>query len=247
MSNRVIQSLWIGNELSNNELLCLQSFIYHHHEFHLYTYNEISNIPPGVVVKDANDIIPVSRLFKDTYDSYASFSDWFRLKLLFQKGGWWVDMDIVCLRSFDLREEYCFSSEWNDVTNGKAISNTCIKSSPGAPHIGELIEIIESKLQRGKPVSWGELSVFLWRSTEPVIEEAKKHMVDPAVFCPINYFELSRLITADGYVQEEQTLAVHLWNELWRRGYLNKNARYHPDSIYEQLKRKYLSAIAVAV
>jgi len=36
------------------------------------------------------------------------------------------------------------------------------------------------------------------------------------------------------------TLAIHLWNEIWRRGNLNKNATYHPGSIYEKLKKKYL-------
>jgi len=245
MNNRVIQSLWVGTELSNNELLCLNSFIYHHHEFHLYVYDEIVKIPRGIVVKDANDIIPAACLFKDSFDTYASFSDWFRLKLLFQKGGWWVDMDIVCLRPFELCGEYCFSSEWNCTTNGKVLTNTCIKSPSGATCMGELIQLIEKRIQRKEPVNWGELGVFLLRDTTAASEDVKKYMADPAVFCPVNYFDLSRLISADEYIQEDETLAVHLWNELWRRGYLDKNATYHPDSLYEQLKRKYLPAVAI--
>jgi hypothetical protein len=76
MSNKIIQSLWIGDTLSNNELLCLRSFIYHHHEFHLYAYNEIPGVPDGIKIKDANTIIPADHLFKDTFGTYASFADW---------------------------------------------------------------------------------------------------------------------------------------------------------------------------
>ena len=37
----IIQSLWIGDDLTNLEKLCVQSFIDHGHEFHLYTYADI--------------------------------------------------------------------------------------------------------------------------------------------------------------------------------------------------------------
>jgi hypothetical protein len=39
---------------------------------------------------------------------------------------------------------------------------------------------------------------------------------------------------------DEATHAIHLWNEMWRRNQQDKNHRYHPDCLYEQLKRKYL-------
>ena len=37
MKNKVIKSLWIGDQLSRLEQLCIKSFLYHGHEFHLYT------------------------------------------------------------------------------------------------------------------------------------------------------------------------------------------------------------------
>ncbi len=57
MSN-IIQSLWIGKELSKIEQLCIASFIYHGCVFHLYTYEKVANVPAGVVLMDANEIIP---------------------------------------------------------------------------------------------------------------------------------------------------------------------------------------------
>lgn len=51
----VIQSLWIGGSLSVMEQLCITSFLKNGHPFHLYTYEDVKNIPDGTIVKDAED------------------------------------------------------------------------------------------------------------------------------------------------------------------------------------------------
>jgi hypothetical protein len=38
----------------------------------------------------------------------------------------------------------------------------------------------------------------------------------------------------------DKMVAIHLWNEVWRRKRINKNDTFHPESLYEQLKKKYL-------
>ena len=38
----------------------------------------------------------------------------------------------------------------------------------------------------------------------------------------------------------ETTYGVHLWNEMWRREGADKDGQYHPDTLYEQFKKKYL-------
>lgn len=241
MHDNVIQSLWIGNTLSNNERLCLHSYAYHRQAFHLYAYNDIPGIPPGITVKDANAIIPAVHLFKDTYNSYASFADWFRLKLLQQQGGWWVDMDTVCLRPFDVTEAYCFSSEWEFSRQGTEVNNTYVKSPAGAPYLQALLDHVEQKLNATRPVRWGEVGVYLFREVLHLSGDLAGYIREPAVFCPVNYFDLSALICKSDYTPGPETLAVHLWNDIWRRAFLDKNATYHPDSLYERLKNKYLA------
>ena len=61
--NRVIQSLWIGSSLSAMEQLGIASHIAHGHEFHLYVYDAIQNVPRGATLKDAAEILPASRIF----------------------------------------------------------------------------------------------------------------------------------------------------------------------------------------
>ncbi|MFK7946491.1 MAG: glycosyltransferase [Saprospiraceae bacterium] len=116
--NKIVQSLWIGKTLSPLELLTLHSFIYYGHEFHLYLYEELeTKIPEEVVVKNANEILPASRIFRYKYNdpiskqgkgSVAGFSDIFRYKLLYEKGGWWVDMDVTCLKPLNFSTPYVF-------------------------------------------------------------------------------------------------------------------------------------------
>lgn len=113
-----VQSLWIGDALSPIEQLCAQSFLHHGHEFHLYAYDALDGVPAGVVVKDANDIIPQREVFMHRIGSYAIFSDWFRWALLYQLGGWWVDMDVICLRPFLFDDEFVFGGDKNIVPGG---------------------------------------------------------------------------------------------------------------------------------
>ena len=104
-----IQSLWIGADLSNVEKLCVQSFLDHGHEFHLYTYGNIGGIPQGAIIKDANEILPQSEIFQNRRGGVAAFSDWFRYALLHKRGGFWVDMDVVCVKPFSFDSDIVFA------------------------------------------------------------------------------------------------------------------------------------------
>jgi hypothetical protein len=109
--NAVIQGLWVGNKISNFHRLCIESFIRNHHCFVLYTYETVANLPDGVVIRDAHKIIPRSLIYQ--FDgSYAGFSDLFRNKLLLTNGGWYVDLDIYCMRPFDVRSAIVFSMDY---------------------------------------------------------------------------------------------------------------------------------------
>lgn len=137
MENTVVNSLWIGDKLSVNELLTLRSFVAHGHDFVLWSYSDLSaNLPDGVELRDANRIIPFSRAFrypsKGFLDwgkgSWGGFSDIFRYQLLHEYGGWWVDMDVTCLRPFDFDSPYFFRNHWLLPIVGNVMK--CPKQSP---------------------------------------------------------------------------------------------------------------------
>ena len=93
IGNRVVQGLWVGDRLSTMEQLSIRSFLAHGHEYHLYVYGSVDNVPAGTRVMDARDIHPEPWDFQ----SCAIFADYFRYKLLLDRGGWWADLDAVCL------------------------------------------------------------------------------------------------------------------------------------------------------
>lgn len=240
MENKIVQSLWIGDELSNMELLCLNSYLKNGHDFHLYTYGEIKNLPKNVIVKDASEIIPRNRLIRDGHGSYAGFSDVFRFTMLYLKGGWWVDMDGICLKYFDIDSEYCFSSEYA-MDRGTSVNCGFMKSSPKAEFLEDILNYMElsgAAVGNTKGI-WGDFGPKLLSSALKRYD-SKVHIKPPHVFCPINWNEMSSLVAQHKEAYHPETLAIHLWNEIWRKSYLDKNATYHPESIYEQLKTAYL-------
>ena len=115
--NKIVNGLWIGNSLSQLELLTIKSFVNNGHIFYLWTYKPLfTNIPENVIIKDANEIIPENKIFRYKHKnqfghgkgSLGGFSDIFRYKLLYEYGGWWTDMDVTCLKPLNFKEEYIF-------------------------------------------------------------------------------------------------------------------------------------------
>lgn len=49
-----IQMLWIGNQLSPIEQLCMKSFLYHGHQVDLFAYSDINGVPSDVTIRDAS-------------------------------------------------------------------------------------------------------------------------------------------------------------------------------------------------
>lgn len=114
--NIIVQSLWIGPSLSNLEKLSISSFIKNGHDFHLYTYEPVEGIPPGTTLKDGNDILSEKEIFSYSNtnagkSSVSAFSNLFRFMLLYLKGNYWVDTDMVCTQFLNMSEPYLFTTE----------------------------------------------------------------------------------------------------------------------------------------
>jgi mannosyltransferase OCH1-like enzyme len=232
--NRVIQGLWIGSRLSKMEQLSIASFLGNGHEYHLYAYNELENVPAGVVIKDAGQILPPSAIFQyKNRPSYAGFADVFRFKLLFERGGWWADSDMVCLRPFDFPEEYVFSSEMNA---GRELTNVgVIKAPAGSDALAHAFRVCQAK--NPSEITWGEIGPTLMG------EIVKKYGLDKYqkpyyTFCPIS--EWRRFLEPYVAAIHADAFGIHLWNEGWRLANQDKDRFYHPNCIYEQLKQLYL-------
>src|SRR5262245_39930015 len=236
--NQIIQGLWIGPALSVMEQLSIASFLRHGHEYHLYVYDNVLNVPPGTVLKDANEILPAARIFRyKEQQSYAGFANFFRYKLLFERGGWWVDTDTVCLRRFDFSDPHVFATEICD--GRELIASAIIKAPSGSEAMRYAWEMCQTK--DPAKLLWGETGPKL---TKLAVERySLQHYVKPAlVFCPLGYLDWHKVLEAKPKeILDESSYAIHLWNEMWREVGQDKNAAYADGCLYEQLKRRYLT------
>jgi mannosyltransferase OCH1-like enzyme len=240
-NNQIIQGLWIGPELSVMEQLSIASFLRNGHDYHLYVYDNVKNVPAGTVVMDANEILPSDRIFQyKRSPSYAGFSNYFRYKLLLERGGWWADTDTICLKPFDFSEEYVFSSEIN--YKGREVVNSgVIKAPAGSSVMAYAWRVCEKK--KPSRLVWGEAGPRLMAKA---VEKCAltKYKRSYRTFCPIDYVEWRKVLEPALEVHlNDETYAIHLWNEMWRAAGQDKNAQYDQTSLYERLKRSYLPGV----
>jgi Glycosyltransferase sugar-binding region containing DXD motif len=191
-----------------------------------------------IIREDAREILPESMVFLyPGRPSYAGFSNFFRYKLLFERGGWWVDTDAVCLRPFDFAGDYAIGTELT--AGGEAIPTSAFLKAPaGSAAMSFAWE--ECRRKDVSRLAWGETGPRL------VAEAVRRFglggsLLGPATFNPIPYFDWEQVLRPGrGVDLPAGTHAVHLWNEMWRLSGRDKDARYPPDCLFERLKSRFL-------
>lgn len=236
-NNKVVHGLWVGNDLTNLELLTIHSFVKHGHEFHLWLYETLDVVlPDHVIIEDAHEIIPREQIFyyKNATaggigkGSYAGFSDIFRYKLLYEKGGWWIDMDVTCLKPFDVQEDFFFPKEITMSLTGKLIK---------APPKSQLMkECYDSALE-----TIDENNTNWYKPIDILISGVEKHGLES--------FIVEDFINWDSYVFVDvlrntnhripaKFSAFHWSNEQWRHRDFDKN-QYSLETTYGSLLQEF--------
>lgn len=231
----VIQSFWQGDTLSDMERMCILSYLKRGHPFHLYVYRAPRNCPSGTCLKDASEIMPEESVFIDVFGGFVNFSNIFRYMLLYRRGGWWVDMDTVCLRPFNFDAPYVFSSEQRG--DRFSVNTTYIKSPAGSILMKACLDFA---VQRGHEfIHWGELGVSLL-SRMVFRYRLQRYIQRPTVFCPVSGSCVRQFIEAPGVDISSESYALHWWHELWRRNGWDQNGAY-PGSIYNSIREECLA------
>lgn len=131
-------SMWYGSELSKLERLTIQSYLANGYDFTLYAYDKDLKIPPGVIIKDAREILGEEKIYgKNGY--WQPFSDMFRYKLLLETTHTWVDMDAICLRDDWNFGDYVMGLEPNHEYISKP-NNAVLKFPPNSEALKYMYE-----------------------------------------------------------------------------------------------------------
>ncbi|TDO23153.1 glycosyltransferase [Pedobacter duraquae] len=260
LNPNLIQSLWIGGQLSNVERLCIQSFIDHGHEFHLYAYEEIKNAPKNAMIKDARSIAPEKMIFRNKEGwgkgSVTGFADLFRIMMVKKNGGWWVDMDVICLKPFNFTADEVFCTSYEG-EYGSLINNCVFKSKADSEFLVKCMDYISDLDTKTMP--FGAAGIFMFQN---IVKELglQHHSVPYQTFNPIGWRFVGEFIlgkmslknrikeysrpllkpnSMDGRRITSNAHAVHFWNEVWNYNKFDKNGSYHSDCLFERLKKKH--------
>ena len=250
-SNPIIQSFWSGT-LTAMEKLCIRSFIANGHEFHLYAYGKLEGVPEGCVVKDANDIIPESKIRQ--LPCVQQWADFFRAALLLKKGGWWVDMDTVCLKPYDFAAEYVFAGCDSDTV----IQNCVIKVPSNSPIMQAWYDHINDKnAAQLAGLAFQEVGPELCAKLVPKFG-LQQYVLPRITFDPIGFDRVHHFVDPSAVWDLSRTYSIHCFHAAWRGQHeslqrkdyaklTGTDDKFPEGCLYEQLKRRFLRTPKVSI
>jgi len=189
-----VQGFWLGPPLSNVHRACLKSFLSSGHEFKLYCYESLS-VPAGILLEDANIVLPHEEIFYFNNDAtqqsdIAPFADYFRLKLLYELGGWYCDVDTICLSSELPVAPRVWANQCPELKND-SIGNSQLFFRKGDP----ILQILLDKCRASIPglIRRETLGPPLLTSTLQELHLPKDMSANVHSFYPIRWVEVFKL------------------------------------------------------
>ncbi|MDQ0640910.1 hypothetical protein QF042_004475 [Pedobacter sp. W3I1] len=261
-----IHLFWIGSKFSPIEILCCKSCLKQGMTPVLWCYQEIKGIPAGVVIEDANTILPI-----DTVNYYIealklpipNISDLFRYRLLHKIGGIYSDTDIIFtdnIYQLNKTAYFCSTYEYNygELANGclmKLEKNSKISTFLLEEPNRRLINYIET----GNDLHYCEFGPFVIQkcAAELNVEILKYDVINPISWRWVNkliaYKKIDRIFhikllvrkllpfiyESKGYFVTKNTKAIHLCHEMWNTYEINKYETMNSLSLYETLKIRF--------
>jgi hypothetical protein len=232
-----INCFWHGRTLGDLEQICLLSMLRQNCKVRLFCYDPITNVPSGIEIIDAREIMPRHELLVHRATGSPSLgSNKFRY-LIMKKGlGTWLDTDVILIEQLPQAEDYIFG--WQ---GERLICGAVLHLPQNSPILGEICEFVSQeypippfydgatrsalvrKSQSGHPINvrdlpWGiygpeTLTYFVRKNNLTHLSKSRE------VFYPIHYTKAYVLLSSKYDVSElltPSTVAVHLWSNALR-------------------------------
>lgn len=143
-----ICTFWYGDKLRPIDWLCLSSMVKTGQRVKLYSHNAIENVPDGVELFDAEPILPLSTLYRldPTFPDFkpsrtiVQLSDFFRVMLMKNQAGVWLDTDVYLHKQFHPNE----NEVWLARENRSRVGVSALYLPPDNPIIKEFDDYLAS-------------------------------------------------------------------------------------------------------
>lgn len=212
-----LRTFWHGSQLGPYELLGLRSFVDHGHRIELFTYDDTITVPDWIERRDANEIWPTHHVMHYQTElgrgSPSLHANLFRYAMLYQLGGWWIDLDVVLLGPQLPQDEIFFAVE-NAPRYGTGVlkfpcghdllreaTKHCVSVKEADAVFGETGPLLFSRLVAKHSLTLVAQPVA---TTHPILGSEVL-----ALFDPNRRDEIER--------RSSTSYFIHLYNEIWRR------------------------------
>lgn len=242
-----IGSLWIGGDLSWIEVASIQSFLDTGHDYTLYTYDAVGNVPEGATIADARDVWDTEEIiYHETAKSPAIHADVFRVMMVATTDKIWADTDIIAIRALPANLEWYIGFERTDrpllgnailgmPKNSKTLQRLhdfLTAENPIPPFFSKAAKkrLIEAH-EIGETLNLGKLA---WGATGPTAlsflahETGEIENAQPVeTFFPVSFQGRKSLVipdqkaALDALLKNEKSLCVHLYSR-WMRKFTKK-------------------------
>ncbi len=235
-----IGMLWMEGALSWLEQLCVVSFRDAGHEVVLYHYGPLQNVPDGIALANAAEILPREGggLAHARTGSPALHSDLFRYRLLAREPGMiWADTDAYCLRPFTTETGHFHGWESDKHINGGVLGLPADSATLSAllaftsdefaipPWYDDATKTeYAQRAAQGDPVHASEMTWGVWgphalthflHATGEVAHSFPRHVLYPFTFADRRKM-LKRRVEEAEYLKPD-TLSVHFYGRRMRK------------------------------
>jgi predicted methyltransferase len=257
-----IAQLWIGGALTYMEQLCAVSFRDAGHHVKMYTYGEVGNIPDGIEICDANEIMPMDTVIAHKRTgSPAPQADKWRYNMLAKTDDQiWADTDAYCVKAFATPNGHFHGWEsQHHINNGVVGLPSDSETLAGLIDFTsdeyaipdwfneDLKEEMRQKKAAGNPVHVGEQSWGVWgpQALTHFLHKTGEHkyaMPVDALF-PVSFKKRRMMLKPNtdlsNYITDN-TLSIHFWGRRMRMRIIEREGgEPHPDSLIGKLIKKH--------
>jgi len=224
-----VNTLWIGDKLNPLSRISIKSWLDNGYIVNIWTYDPLDEAlvqHPRVNLCDAQEIWRLQHGDWEKKD-ILPFSDLWRYKLLYIKGGIWLDADMLLIENLP-EYEYIISSE-HTMQSGAFKSKKPFVANIGVlrfPPQDEFLDNIIKKIYKKKKESKFVDNMRIFQREVRDNYGYSDHILGPETFCPIPWWQCKELYMQDFYnikygvetpsilqiLRSPTTIGVHLWN-----------------------------------
>jgi hypothetical protein len=209
-------TFWAGPRLSAFEAACLHSFVLRGHPLTLFSFERVEDVPEGVSLANAQDIVDASslpRFLINGKPSLSHFSDYFRYVMFSKTDLVWIDTDVMMLADFDHDPRRNLLAR----EDARTLCTAVMRIGSDDPSLPTLIRQTEALMDTR--MRWGATGPRLLTQVCGPQLVAASHRKE--LFFPVHYDEFWKVFVPEHFDECKalckEAYTLHLWNNIVER------------------------------